>query len=63
MALMLTFGIFAVYLFPNQQQTGIIWHMQAVVLIGKSQYLVSEGDILEVDLGQDVIKGLDDCRW
>ena len=32
--------------------------MQAVVLIGKSQYLVSEGDILEVDLGQDVSKVL-----
>ncbi len=32
--------------------------MQAVVLIGKSQYLVSEGDILEVDLGQDVTKVL-----
>ncbi|MEK7163937.1 MAG: 50S ribosomal protein L21 [Patescibacteria group bacterium] len=28
--------------------------MQAVVLIGKSQYLVSKGDVLEVDLGQDV---------
>lgn len=28
--------------------------MQAVVLIGKSQYLVSVGDILEVDLGQNV---------
>ncbi|MBI5358313.1 50S ribosomal protein L21 [Candidatus Amesbacteria bacterium] len=30
--------------------------MQAVVLIGKSQYLISEGDILEVDSGQGVTK-------
>ena len=47
-----------VYLFQNPDQSGIIWSMQAVVLIGKSQYLVSSGDVLEVDLGQNVSKTL-----
>ena len=32
--------------------------MQALVLVGKSQYLVSQGDVLEVDSGQDVSKVL-----